>query len=152
VQERIPKIKNFELIRTEPHVRQPTLEKRCGPGKFGLTERSISRTSAREDAMKMLLRMVMDATKGSEAIKSGAMQKAIGDLIEKLKPEAAYFATDRGMRAGFMVFEMKSANQQVEIAEPLFDLGCEIHLTPCMSPEDLQAGFAAAGRQMNSLP
>jgi len=113
---------------------------------FGLTERSIWRTSAKEDAMKMLLRMVIDATKGSEAIKSGAMQKAIGNLIEKLKPEAAYFASDSGMRAGFLVFEMKSANQQVEIAEPLFDLGCEIHLTPCMTPEDLQAGFAAAER------
>ena len=95
--------------------------------------------------MKMLLRFVVDATKGSDAIKSGAIQKAIGDLIEKLKPEASYFASDRGMRSGFMVFEMKSANQQVEIAEPLFDLGCEINLTPCMTPEDLQAGFAAAG-------
>jgi hypothetical protein len=96
--------------------------------------------------MRMLLQMVIDATKGSEAIKSGAMQKAIGDLIEKFKPEAAYFASDGGMRAGFIVFDMKSANQQVEIAEPLFDLGCEIRLTPCMTPEDLGAGFAAAGR------
>ena len=41
---------------------------------------------------------------------------------------------------------MKSANQQVEIAEPLFDMGCDVFLTPCMTPEDLQAGFAAAGR------
>jgi hypothetical protein len=97
------------------------------------------------DAMKMLLRFTIDATKGSEAIKSGALQKAIGGLIEKLKPEAAYFAIDRGMRAGFMVFEMKSANQQVEIAEPLFDLGCEIQLSPCMTPQDLQEGFKAAG-------
>ena len=95
--------------------------------------------------MKMLLRFVVEATKGSDAIKAGAMQKAIGDLMEKLKPEASYFTCDRGMRSGFMVFEMKSANQQVEIAEPLFDLGSEIYLTPCMTPEDLQAGFAAAG-------
>ena len=96
--------------------------------------------------MKMLLRFVVDANKGSDAIKSGALQKAIGGLIEKLAPEATYFATDRGMRSGFMVFEMKSANQQVEIAEPLFDMGCEIYLAPCMTPEDLQAGFAAAAR------
>ena len=95
--------------------------------------------------MKMMLRVIIDATKGSEAIKSGAWQKAIGGLIEKIKPEAIYFASENGKRAGYIVFDMKSANQQVEVAEPLFDLGAEIYLAPCMSPEDLQAGFAAAG-------
>lgn len=114
--------------------------------KLGLTEPSMGRALAREDVMRMLLRVVIDAPDGSAAIKSGAMQKSIGDLIEKLKPEAAYFTSDHGMRAGLMVFDMKSASQQVEICEPLFDLGCEVHLTPCMTAEDLQAGFAAAGR------
>lgn len=95
--------------------------------------------------MRMMLRMVIDATSGSDAIKAGALQKAIGGLVEKLKPEAVYFAFEDGMRAGYFFFDMKSANQQVEIAEPLFDLGCEVYLTPCMTPEDLQAGFAAAG-------
>ncbi len=74
------------------------------------------------------------------------MQKAIGDLVEKLKPEAVYFASEDGMRAGYIFFDMKTANQQVEIAEPLFDLGCDVYLTPCMTPEDLRAGFTAAGR------
>ena len=50
------------------------------------------------------------------------------------------------MRAGYIFFDMKTANQQVEIAEPLFDLGCDVYLTPCMTPEDLRAGFTAAGR------
>jgi hypothetical protein len=104
------------------------------------------RSKSREHAMRMMLRMVIDASDGSDAIKSGALQNAIGDLIEKLKPEAVYFATEDGMRAGYVFFDMKSANQQVEIAEPLFDLGAEIYLAPCMTPEDLQAGFAAAGR------
>ncbi|RBP02816.1 hypothetical protein DFR50_14915 [Roseiarcus fermentans] len=96
--------------------------------------------------MRMMLRMVIDATDGSDAIQSGAMQRAIGALVEKLKPEAVYFSTEDGMRAGYIVFDMTSANQQVEIGEPLFDLGCEVHLTPCMTPDELQAGFAAAGR------
>jgi len=96
--------------------------------------------------MRMMLRMVIDATDGSDAIKSGAMQKTIGALVEKLKPEAVYFASESGMRTGYIVFDMKSANQQVEIAEPLFDLGAEVYLSPCMTPEELQAGFAAAGR------
>ena len=96
--------------------------------------------------MRMMLRMLIDATSGSDAIKAGALQKAIGGLVEKLKPEAVYFATEDGMRAGYFVFDMKSANQQVEIGEPLFDLGCDVFLSPCMTPEDLQKGFAAAGR------
>jgi len=96
--------------------------------------------------MKMMLHFTLSATKGSEAINSGALQKAIGGTVEKLKPEAVYFTTVAGERAGFIIFEMKSSNQQVEIAEPLFDIGCKVYFMPCMTPEDLQAGFVAAGR------
>lgn len=95
--------------------------------------------------MRTLMRVVMEATKGSEAIKSGAMQKTFGALMEKLKPEAAYFATEGGKRAAYIVFDLKSDSQQVEIAEPLFDMGFEVHLSPCMTGDDLRAGFAAAG-------
>ena len=53
--------------------------------------------------MRMLLRMVIDAASGSDAIKSGALQKTIGNLIEKFKPESVYFASEDGMRAGYIV-------------------------------------------------
>lgn len=95
--------------------------------------------------MRMMLRTRVDAIKGGEATKSGAMQKAIMGFIEKFKPEASYFTADRGMRSGFFVFDMTASHQMPEIAEAFFDVGCEVELMPCMAPDDLQKGLAAAG-------
>jgi len=40
---------------------------------------------------------------------------------------------------------MKGSHQMPEIAEAMFDLGGRVHLAPCMTPDDLQKGLAAAG-------
>jgi hypothetical protein len=90
--------------------------------------------------MRTMLRTRIDAVKGSEATKSGALQKAIMGFIEKFKPEATYFAADLGMRSSFFVFDILP-----EIAEAFFAVGCEVEVTPCMTPDDLQKGLAAAG-------
>jgi hypothetical protein len=50
-----------------------------------------------------------------------------------------------GFRAGFFVFDMKDAQQCPEIAEAFFDAGCDVHLSPCLTPDDLSAGLGAAG-------
>ena len=95
--------------------------------------------------MRMMLRIHLDATHGSAALKSGALQKAIGAFEEKFKPEATYFSLERGARTGFFVFDMKDSNQCPAIGEAFFDLGCDIHLAPCMTVNDLRAGLGAAG-------
>jgi hypothetical protein len=95
--------------------------------------------------MRTMLRVHVDATKGSEALKSGAMQKAIAGFSEKFKPEASYFTEVNGERSGFFVFDMKGSHQMPEIAEAFFDIGSQVHITPCMTPDDLQKGLAAAG-------
>lgn len=95
--------------------------------------------------MRMMLRTNLGAIEGSEAIKSGALQKAIGAFMEKFKPEAVYFTVDNGMRSGLYVFDLKASHQMPEVGEPFFNLGCKVALAPCMTPEDLEAGWAAAG-------
>ncbi len=95
--------------------------------------------------MRTMLSVHIDAIKGSEALRAGAMQKAIMGFVEKFKPEATYFTVVEGMRTGFFVFDMKSSQQMPEVGEAFFDIGCKVVLTPCMTAEDLQAGFAAAG-------
>jgi hypothetical protein len=95
--------------------------------------------------MRTMLRTRIDAVKGSEATKSGALQKAIMGFIEKFKPVATYFAADLGMRSSFFVFDMTASHQLPEIAEAFFAVGCEVEVTPCMTPDDLQKGLAAAG-------
>jgi hypothetical protein len=51
--------------------------------------------------MRMMLRIHIDATHGSAALKSGTLQQAIGGFIEKFKPEATYFGLESGQRTGF---------------------------------------------------
>jgi hypothetical protein len=95
--------------------------------------------------MRMMLRIHIDATHGSAALKSGALQQAIGGFIAKFKPEATYFGLESGQRTGFFVFDMKDSEQCPEVAEAFFDTGCDIHLSPCMTPDDLQKGLGVAG-------
>jgi hypothetical protein len=40
---------------------------------------------------------------------------------------------------------MEDSHQCPEIAEAFFDTGCDIHPSPCMTPDDLQKGLAGAG-------
>ncbi len=95
--------------------------------------------------MRMMLRLHIDATRGIAALKSGALQKAIGAFSQKFKPEATYFGLESGQRTGFFIFDMKDSRQCPEIAEAFFDAGCDIHFSPCMTPDDLMAGLGAAG-------
>jgi hypothetical protein len=95
--------------------------------------------------MRMMLQVHIDAVNGTEALKSGEMQKAIGAFSEKFKPEAAYFTVDAGMRTAFFVFDMKDSSQMPAIGEEFFALGSDIHLTPVMTADDLRTGLAAAG-------
>ena len=39
-----------------------------------------------EEAMRMMLRVTVDTTKGNDAIKSGNMGKIIGAFMERAKP------------------------------------------------------------------
>jgi hypothetical protein len=40
---------------------------------------------------------------------------------------------------------MEDSYQCPEIAEAFFDTGCDIHLSPCMTSDDLQKGLGVAG-------
>lgn len=95
--------------------------------------------------MRTMLRIHVDAAKGTEALKSGAMQAANRKFIEKFKPEAVYFTVDDGMRSALFVFDMQASHQMPEVCEDFLFLGCKVSLLPCMTPEDLHAGFTAVG-------
>ena len=40
---------------------------------------------------------------------------------------------------------MKNSHQAPEVGEAFLDAGCDIHLSPCMTPDDLRAGLGDAG-------
>ena len=95
--------------------------------------------------MRMMLRVLMPVEAGNAAIKDGSLPRAITALVERLKPEAAYFFPDEGKRSALYVFDMQNASQIPPLVEPLFlGMNAEIRLSPVMNFDDLQKGLAEA--------
>ena len=97
--------------------------------------------------MRMMLRITVPAEKGSQAFKDGSLGKTIEAVMNKIKPEAAYFAPMDGKRCALMFFDLADPSQLVEIGEPLFDrLNADVEFIPVMTGEDLRKGFASVSK------
>lgn len=93
--------------------------------------------------MRVMIKFRFPVESGNEAIKSGKVEKVFQQLMEELKPEAAYFYPEGGMRAGHLVVNMEESSQVAETAERFFfGLNASIEMTPVMAPEDLQKGLS----------
>jgi hypothetical protein len=105
-------------------------------------------TGARRN-MRMMLKIVIPTETGNQAIKDGSLHKIFEATMSNLKPEAAYFVAEHGLRSAMMFFDMKDASDIPAIAEPLFaGLNARIQLLPVMNAEDLKRGLDVA-RQAN---
>ena len=93
--------------------------------------------------MRMMLKAVVDTAAGNAVIADGSIGSVIGGLVDRLHPEAAYFAGEDGQRACFLVFDMQDAADMPSICEPLFQAAnARVTVTPCMDLEDMQKGLA----------
>jgi len=94
--------------------------------------------------MRVMVKFSFAVEAGNAAIRSGKVEKVIGQIMEELKPEAAYFFPD-GDRGGFFVVNMDDSSQIVQVAERFFfGLNAKVEMVPVMAAEDLQKGLAAA--------
>jgi hypothetical protein len=90
-----------------------------------------------------MLRFTLPVEKGNQAFKDGSLGKTLESIMNKLKPEAAYFGPSDGKRSGMMFFDLAEPSQIVEVAEPLFaNLNAEIELVPVMNGDELRKGIA----------
>ena len=100
--------------------------------------------------MRFLIKVSIPVEAGNKLVREGTLGERMGRILSELKPEAAYFTTDGGMRTGFIVADIKDPHQMPSIAEPWFlALGAGVEFHPAMTPEDLQkAGpdLARAGK------
>lgn len=96
--------------------------------------------------MRTTLKLKIDTEAGSRAIADGTMTDVMQQALERLRPEAAYFAPQDGVRTAFIVFDLEDPSQIPSISEPLFSkLNARIELFPVMDREDLQKGLAQIG-------
>ncbi|MGO9642177.1 MAG: hypothetical protein ACLP1Y_12840 [Candidatus Acidiferrales bacterium] len=94
--------------------------------------------------MRMLITVRMDTEAADSAAKQGRLVSVIREQLEKFKPEVAYFTTDYGDRTGFIVMDVKEANELIAVAEPVFTgLGAKISMRPVTTAEDLPEGGGA---------
>ena len=98
--------------------------------------------------MRMMLKIVIPTETGNQAIKDGSLHKIFETAMSKLKPEAAYFFPEHGLRSAMMIFDMKDASEIPAIAEPLFaGLNARLQLQPVMNADDLKKGLDIARHQ-----
>ncbi|MDE3095482.1 MAG: hypothetical protein KGK07_05730 [Chloroflexota bacterium] len=96
--------------------------------------------------MRMLLKANIPTDAGNDAIEAGKLGPTLEKVLADLKPEAAYFTLDAGMRTAYIVFDLKDVSAIPPALEPLFmALGAEIDLTPAMTAEDLRKGLSQLG-------
>lgn len=94
--------------------------------------------------MRVMLRATMETHAANELIKSGGLPGLMKSIMDRVKPEAAYFGPMEGQRCAMMVFDMTDSSQLPPIAEPFFEkLGAKIEVFPVMNADDLQKGLAA---------
>jgi hypothetical protein len=102
-----------------------------------------------EMIMRMMLKVSIPTDVGNKAIKDGTLPKTVSDFIEKRKPEAAYFAADRGLRTAYFFFDLADPTDLPSVAEPFFmNLNATIEVAPAMNAEDLRTGLDKAMRSL----
>ncbi|NUO42546.1 MAG: hypothetical protein HOV73_28255 [Streptomyces sp.] len=93
--------------------------------------------------MRVLLKASMNTEKANEVIRSGKMPQLMQEAMGNIKPEAAYFTLDHGVRTCYLVFDMQDSSQMPQLGEPFFmDLDAELTMTPVMNADDLQKGLS----------
>jgi hypothetical protein len=97
--------------------------------------------------MRMMLKFTLPVEKGNHAFKDGSLGKTLESVMNKLKPEAAYFEPSDGKRSGMVFFDLADPSQIVEVIEPLFsNLNAAVEIVPVMNADDLRKGIAEASQ------
>jgi hypothetical protein len=92
--------------------------------------------------MRMMIKVQMDTEAASRAVADGALPQLMQQMMDRLKPESAYFGPEDGVRTAFIVFDLEDPSQLPSITEPFFsNLKANVRMFPVMNREDLQKGL-----------
>jgi hypothetical protein len=94
--------------------------------------------------MRVILRAIFPTEAGNRAVKDPNFIKNIQGFIGNNKAEAAYFTTINGERSCNFVVDMPSTDMMPAIAEPFFEMGARVEMSPAMNFEELKKGLSAA--------
>jgi hypothetical protein len=91
----------------------------------------------------MMIKFALPVEASNDAIRTGKLQRVFAQVVEDLKPEAAYYFPQEGQRGGMFIVDMQQSSQIAEIAEKLFfGLNAKVEMVPVMAADDLHHGLA----------
>jgi hypothetical protein len=93
-----------------------------------------------------MLQVAMDTERSNQLVSAGTMGPTIEGILEKLKPEAAYFHAADGRRAITLVVDAPDGATLPSLAEPFWlQLGATVEVVPVMNAEELGTGLSRLG-------
>ena len=99
--------------------------------------------------MRMMVEFTFPLEPFNTMVKNGTVGQKIEQIMNDIKPEAAYFSERGGKRGGTIIVDVADPSKIPGIAEPLFltfNASVEFHVV--MSPEDLgRAGLEELGKK-----
>jgi hypothetical protein len=99
--------------------------------------------------MRFLMKISMPNEPFNTYLKNGTAGQVMQQILDDIKPEAAYFMEMRGRRGGILIVNMDDTSQIPHLAEAWFvKLDAQVELHPVMLPEDLaKAGLTELGKK-----
>ncbi|MCZ6621171.1 MAG: hypothetical protein O7C72_04645 [Deltaproteobacteria bacterium] len=91
--------------------------------------------------MRCLLKASIPVEAGNAKAKNGTLGSLIESILAELKPEAAYFLTEKGRRTALLFIDLQDPSQIPAVVEPFFlAFNARVTITPAMTAEDLMKG------------
>ncbi len=89
------------------------------------------------------MKVILPTDAANKMIKKGKFGATLEQILGDIKPEAAYFLSEKGMRTGYLIVNLNEANEIIKYAEPFFlAFEAEIEYIPVMTPKEIEAGGA----------
>jgi hypothetical protein len=88
--------------------------------------------------MRMMMLVQFPPESFNAAVRNGTLGRKMTQILEAMKPEAAYFSEREGKRGGVFVVNINEPSDVPRLAEPWFlTFNAEVEFRVCMTPEDL---------------
>ena len=92
--------------------------------------------------MRVLLKVSIPMETGNAAMKDGSFGPKLKSILDQLKPEAAYFIEEHGLRTGMIVADLPDPSGIPAIAEPFFlAFNARVSIHPAMVAADLERAW-----------
>ncbi|MGZ6391038.1 MAG: hypothetical protein ACXWQZ_17505 [Ktedonobacterales bacterium] len=89
--------------------------------------------------MRVMIKYRIPVEVGNELVRTGKIGQLTQRILDDLKPEAAYFFPEGGVRSGLIVVDLRDASQIPEVSERFFRAyNASVEMTPVMVAEDLR--------------